>query len=45
MQIFTGLLSILVAVLAAGTLWAGDGLSVIVVANQNCNPPRGNPCP
>ena len=36
MRIFTGLLSILVAMLAAGTLWAGgSGLNVILVVNQN----------
>ena len=36
MRFLTGLLSLLAAVLAAGTLWAGgSGLNVIVVVNQN----------
>ena len=36
MRLLTGLLSILVAAVAAGTLWAGgSGLNVIVVVNQN----------
>ena len=36
MRLLTGLLSMLAAVLAAGTLWAGgSGLNVIVVVNQN----------
>jgi uncharacterized protein (TIGR03790 family) len=36
MRFLTGLLSVLAAVLAAGTLWAdGSGLNVIVVVNQN----------
>ena len=36
MRFITRLLSILAAVLAAGTLWAGgSGMNVIVVGNQN----------